>query len=72
MGLRILGSNGGAWIAESTGPKPVCLYCDWARPEYFILAKRGTVELICGRHLKGSPTLRRCDLFLRATGSDDE
>jgi hypothetical protein len=72
MGLRILGSNGGATIAESTSAKPVCRYCDWLTLESIILAGKKLEEFVCERHLSGSPNLSRCDLFLRATGSDDE
>ncbi len=38
MGLRIIGLNCGGTIAESTGDKPVCLYCDWLKPQRIILA----------------------------------
>jgi hypothetical protein len=70
--IEIIGRNGGATIARATGPKPVCNYCTWAEPETYILAKRRTVVLVCRRYLKGAPNLRQCDLFERATGSDDE
>ena len=72
MALRILGANGGATIAESTGDKPVCRYCDWLTLEQIILAREHIEEFVCQRHIKGSPNLSKCDLFLRATGSDDE
>ncbi len=69
--FRVIGQNGGGTIAEATGSRPLCDYCDWYWPETMILKKRLTVELVCERHLKGAP-LRMCDLFLRATGADDE
>ena len=70
--IAILGRNGGATIAASTGSKPVCNFCTWAEPEVYILMQRRTVALVCRRYLNGAPNLRRCDLFERATGSDDE
>jgi hypothetical protein len=70
--IEIIGRNGGAWVAISTGAKPVCNFCTWAEPEVHILAQRRTVALVCRRYLNGAPNLRRCDLFERATGSDDE
>jgi hypothetical protein len=72
MALRVLGANGGATIAESTDAKPVCRYCDWLALESIILAGKKLEELVCQRHLIGSPNLSKCDLFLRATGADDE
>jgi hypothetical protein len=72
MGLRILGPNGGATIAESTSAKPVCRYCEWLTLEQIILAGKHIEEFVCQRHLIGSPNLSRRDLFLRATGADDE
>jgi hypothetical protein len=72
MGLRILGPNGGATIAESTSDKPACRYCDWLTLEQIILAGKHIEEFVCQRHLIGSPNVRCCDLFLRATGADDE
>jgi hypothetical protein len=72
MALRILGLNGGATIAESTGDKPVCRYCEWLTLESIVLAGKKLEEFVCQRHLIGSPKLSKCDLFLRATGSDDE
>jgi hypothetical protein len=72
MALRILGTNGGATIAESTGNKPVCRYCEWLTLEQIILAGKRLEEFVCQRHLIGSPNLSKCDLFERATGSDDE
>jgi hypothetical protein len=72
MGLRVLGQNGGATIAESTGAKPVCRYCRWLTLEQIILAGKHIEEAVCQRHLTGSPNLSKCDLFLRATGADDE
>ena len=45
MGLRILGENGGATIAESSNDKPVRRYCDWL-----------TLEQIIGRLLEQAPT----------------
>ena len=72
MALRILGLDGGATIAESTGDKPVCRYCEWLTLEQIVLASKKFEEFVCQRHLKGSPNLSRWDLFLRATGSDDE
>jgi hypothetical protein len=52
--------------------KPVCRYCDWLTLESIILAGKKLEEFVCQRHLIGSPKLSRCDLFLRAIGSDDE
>jgi hypothetical protein len=72
MALRILGLNGGATIAESTSAKPVCRCCDWLTLEQIVLAGKKLEEFVCQRHLIGSPNLSRCDLFLRATGADDE
>jgi hypothetical protein len=72
MGLRILGQNGGASIAESTDAKPVCRYCSWLTLEKIILNHKSLEEFVCQRHLKGSPNICKCDLFERATGSDDE
>jgi hypothetical protein len=72
MGLRVLGQNGGATIAESTSAKPVCGYCEWLALEHIILAGKKLEEFVCQRHLIGSPDLSKCDLFLRATGSDDD
>jgi hypothetical protein len=72
MGLRVLDQNGGATIAESTGAKPVCRYCGWLTLEHIILAGKHIEESVCQRHLIGSPNLSKCDLFLRATGADDE
>jgi hypothetical protein len=72
MALRILGLNGGAMIAESTGGKPVCRYCEWLTLEQIILAGKRLEEFVCQRHLIGSPSLSMCELFLRAMGADDE
>jgi hypothetical protein len=72
MALRILGANGGATIAESTGDKPVCRYCNWLELEQIILDRERLDEFVCQRPLKGSPSVWKCDLFERATGADDE
>ena len=72
MALRILGPNGGATIAESTNNKPVCRYCNWLTLESIVLAGKKLEEFVCQRHLKDSPNLSKCDLFLRATGAGDE
>ena len=72
MGLRIVGRNGGATIAESTDATPVCRYCEWLAVEQIILGRKHIEEFVCQRHLIGAPNVRCCDLFLRATGADDE
>jgi hypothetical protein len=72
MALRILGLNGDATIAESTGATPVCRYCEWLTLEQIVLAGKRIEEFVCQRHVKGSPNLSKCDLFARATGADDE
>ena len=72
MSLRIIGANGGATIAESTSDKPVCRYCEWLTLESIVLAGKKIEEFVCQHHLIGSPNLSKYDLFLRATGSDDE
>jgi hypothetical protein len=61
MGLRILGINGCATIAESTDDRPVCQYCEWLTLESIILASKKLEEFVCHRHLIGSPNLSTCD-----------
>ena len=64
MALRILGTNGGATIAESTNAKPVCRYCDWLTLESIVLAGKKLEEFeefVCQRHLTGWRNSRKCD-----------
>jgi hypothetical protein len=72
MGFLILGQNGGATTAESTDDGPICRYCAWLTVEQVIIGRRRFEEPICQRHIPGWRTARKCDLFMRATGADDE
>jgi hypothetical protein len=40
--------------------------------EQIVLDRKTLEEFVYQRHLKGSPHISKCDLFLRATGADDE